>query len=333
MNYPKFTLFFTLPISLLMLLTFSNEANGQTFLRSVANGTTSFTDPNTTTINPIDGDANIPCINDTSQACLVLGPNIAIAGRLITAASPKFFAYSQNQEFTDSVSATNQNGDTISMAISTIEVKENLTNKDNGGNSSYYEWTATTNSTVIKSSNTTGSGQSIVTDPVPFALGDIASNSIFEETVTLDSESSVFKDSEFDDANLIIDRESTLLNAPIFEITLSATTSGSVDADVFFNLDPNSGLTFSTTPLALEALLEDPGNGLGTSSGLFEDLELFSYTWDLSGFTITSTDTISGGSKSVVQSVVVPESSSNLSLLALGSLGAILTGKRIKCSR
>ena len=148
----------------------------------------------------------------------------------------------------------------------------------------------------------------------------------FEEEVTLGSGSSVFVEDEKDEAFTIFTRESTLLEDPIFSIEIFGLGSASVDAVVNFNSD--SSLTFSTTASALESLLEDPSNGLGTDDGLLSDIS-FSYSWDLSDFSITPHDTIGGGGESFAQSgQSVSEPTSSLGFLALGILGATSTLKR-----
>ena len=130
-------------------------------------------------------------------------------------------------------------------------------------------------------------------------------------------------------------RDSTLLPDRLFEITISATDFGGVEANVFFNPDPSlSFFNDSGTPITasqLEGILEDPINNLGSPTGVLSDLPLFSYTWDISGFDVTATDTFGGGGQSSVGdpvSVSVPESSNSLYLLLLGIVGTVLIGKR-----
>ncbi|WP_371357464.1 PEP-CTERM sorting domain-containing protein [Hydrocoleum sp. CS-953] len=126
-------------------------------------------------------------------------------------------------------------------------------------------------------------------------------------------------------ARTTFSRESTVLENPIFSIEILALGLSSVDAIVNFNSDPS--LTFSTTALDLEALLEDPTNGLGTNDGLLSDIS-FSYTLDLSQFDLTSEQTLSGGGQSFAESRTVPEPTSSLGFIALGAVGAVSTLKR-----
>ena len=94
-------------------------------------------------------------------------------------------------------------------------------------------------------------------------------------------------------------------------------------------------LLSSSTPLPEKLALPWIDNfcphARGSPTGLLSDLSLFSYTWDISGFDITATDTFGGGGQSSVGdpvSVSVPESSNSLSLILLGIVGTVLMGKR-----
>lgn len=222
---------------------------------------------------------------------------------------------------------------TKNTAVNRTEVTASSTMKDVSENTNnFYNWTLEVKAEVKRQNGNSPTGIAIARGEDPqFFEAQTFPNVDFIEEITLKEGSSVFEEDEQDEAFTKFNRESTLLESPIFSIDIFGLGSSLVDAVVNFNSD--SSLTFSTTALALEALLEDPLNGLGTEDGLLSDIS-FSYTWDLSGYSITSDDTVSGGGESYTSSVTVPEPTSSLGFLALGTLGAVSTLKpKLKSSK
>ncbi len=180
-------------------------------------------------------------------------------------------------------------------------------------------------------------------------------NQIFQEEVTLEKGASVFAEDEQDMASMTFsrgiefDQELAVVENPFFSIKILAsgpsskttiinvvdsppisTTTSSVDAMVNFNPNKIPGLVFSMTASDLEDLLEDEDNGLGTSSGLKDDIS-FSYSWDYSNFDLTSNPRLVGGGENLAQSGIsttVPEPTSTIGFIAFGAIGAASTLKR-----
>lgn len=353
-----------------MLLAFPHEAIGQERQISTGNSTVEFNTPSGTDgINPTNPDLCNPDDIIFRLFCLQLGPNeVQVQGTSgAIEEEAKFFRYSiEELPNIDPVIAESRRGNVTVTATSMIVPLEEKTNKDRGGNSTYFPWELRTSTNIERNgSQTSGKATARATDPLPFAVDDINSglSSLFEETVTFMSglnsdeepSTSIFRMVEFDDIFTTTFRDTTLLKDDsnteeredrIFDITISATTlyvpdeefpiPGGIDAEVFIN--PHSSLTFFedsdlTIEIAaedlenlLEMMFEDDENGLGTPDGLNEEIS-FSYRWDLSGFEIGPEDTIGGGGESFA-GVPIPEPSTNVSLLLFGGLGAVLIGKR-----
>lgn len=324
----KFARFLSLPLCSLMVLGFNHQAKA---LTAKADISVQFEENDFTIVNPFK----------ENEEFFTLGPNIAgIEGQSPVISGVISNGYQVGISSLDPVIATDSAmiEDITATATSSI----NIESINSSGTSASYNWNFHAEARVEKDTNNlSGFASAHVNDPLFFNLDAIDTNPIVEEGITLLTGSSVSKEGESESGILPEEnvsstffRESTLLAERIFEITLLATDFGGVNADVFFNPDPSisfftdSTLTTPITAAELEGFLEDPLNNLGSSTGLLSDLFLFSYTWDLSGFNITPEDTFGGGGDSSVgDPVSVPESSHNLSLLLLGILGTVLTGK------
>jgi len=179
-----------------------------------------------------------------------------------------------------------------------------------------YPWSLFLRSDVSRTTfSPTGSAIARGSDPDFFDPVAVALQPLYEEMVTLSAGASVFEEDASDEAYATMDRVSSLLADPIFSIALFGSSTGPLDAVVFFNPDPR--LVFSMTAGELEALLELPSSGLGTFDGSLSDLG-FSYAWDLSSFAVTAADTIGGGGVAFAASV--PEAGVPM-LLAVGMIG------------
>ncbi len=340
----------------------------QTLSNAQANATRTFSKPDSVRLNPTAAGPCVVNPNNifASTPCLFVGPNTALAfggKRDVNFNGP--FTYDIGNFPSDAilqpVTATSRNGLVTATATSQIQVIKRTPEDDS--NSVYYDWALVTEAKIEKNgSSSSGLANSTGLDPVFFAVDDINSglNTIFEETVTFEPGLSVFTDSGLDTISATTFRDTTLpidipetegIEEQIFDIALVPTTPfvpgeepgddieipGGIDAQVFIN--PHPSLTFFENPdltmeiaaddlaVLLEEEFENPENGIGTPFGLISEIS-FSYTWDLSGFDISATDTIGGGGESFVQANSVPESSTNVSLLIFGGLGTLLIGKR-----
>ncbi len=235
------------------------------------------------------------------------------------------------------------------------EVKASSTMKVTGQRGSYFNWKLDLSANVNRQKGSR-SGSAIARGRDPQFVGaQTFPDRIFQEEVTLQKGASLFAQDEEDMASMTFsrgiefDQELAVVENPFFSIKILAsgpsskttiidvvdsspisTTTSSVDAIVEFNPNEIPGLVFSMTALELKDILEDEDNGLGTSSGLKDDIS-FSYSWDYSNFDLTSNPRLVGGGENLAQSGIsttVPEPTSTIGFIALGAIGAASTLKR-----
>lgn len=239
------------------------------------------------------------------------------------------------------------------------EVNASSTMKVTEQKGSYFDWKLNLTASVDRDNRSPSGIATAVGEDPQFVGAQTFPNQIFQEEITLEKGASLFAEDEEDMASMTFSRgiefdqefdgELSVVENPFFSIKILtsgpsskttiinvvdsppiSTTTSSVDAMVNFNPNEIPGLVFSMTALELEALLEDEDNGLGTSSGLKDDIS-FSYSWDYSKFDLTSNPRLVGGGENLAQSGIsttVPEPTSTMGFIALGAIGAASTLKR-----